>query len=379
LKLKDISSKQRGRASRAAPRYPQWYVKIAFGALYRRSFYQQLRVFSLAGLPLDESISDLRQQAADAKQWILFQVYDDIRDKLRRGVAFAPSLQTWCPPSEILLIASGKGGSKSMAEAITRVLKMQTGIAEMRVTLFTVMMEPTIILLGTYGLVIWMSTHFVDALLATSRGINAADFTGAAHELVAVGEFGGGFQAVLPPVAAISLGALILFTLPRWTGALRRYADDLPPWSIYRAVQGAGWMQAFSMLAQSGVPYEKILFDTAGLGTPWLRERILAARFLMVRRGLAVGDALAATGFNFPSKAIVLNLKAFGARRGFDEALAEVADEWFKSIVAAVKQSASLMGMLTMVLTTAVILWIFQASNAMTNQMTTLLRSQTGG
>ena len=360
-------------------RYPVWYARAIFGIAHRRDFYRQLRISSLAQTPLAETIKDLRQQATDTRQKLYWFVLNEIDAKMSDGAPFSAALQDWCPSSEILLLSSGRGGARSLADAITRVLRMQKGLAEMRGTLVSVMLEPTFIVLGTYGLVVWMATNFVHALLAVTRGLPDSDFTGLAHQLIVVGELGSGWRVLIPPGILLAAAGLVFFSFSRWTGALRKYADSIPPWSLYRSVQGAAWMQSFSLLAESKVDYQKIMKDTAALGTPWLRERVLAARHLMIRPGMPVGSALWSTGYNFPSRDIALNLKSFGARPGFAEALSEVADEWFEAIVTTVKQVSVLMGILTMVLSTIAILWTFQASNDLQSQVTSILRSQYGG
>jgi len=356
--------------------YPKFYTLMIFRIVHRRSFYQQLRVFALAGNPMALTIATLRDQAVESAQLCFWYVLNDIYEQMEEGKYFALALSGWCPQSEILLISSGAGGSKQMAEAISRVLSVQKKLADMRGTFIFVMMEPTAVFLGTYGLIVWMASSFLNQMLAMIPNVDVTQFTGPAHQLVVIGELGSGYRAFLPPILFIALAYLIAWSFPRWTGKTRKFFDNIPPWSIYRSVQGAGWMQTFAMLAQSKVNYSNIMRETAALGTPWLRERILAARALMTKPGLPVGAALWASGYNFPSKTIAQNLKAFGARPAFAEALSEVADEWFDSIVSNMKATSMVTSIVTMIVATLAILWLFGASNALFTQVTTLLRSR---
>jgi nitrate reductase NapE component len=333
--------------------YPVWFISFIFQAFYRRSFYQQLRVFSLAQTPLAETIATLRDQAREAKQALLWYVLNDMYTKI--------------------------GGNRLLAEAITRVLKRQKDMSEIKMTFIVVLLEPTVVFLGTYGLIVWMSTSFLDAILKLTRGIDTEQFTGLAHSLVVVGELGRGWHAFIPPAVLILISIVIGWSMSRWTGSSRRYFDGVPPWSIYRSIQGAGWMQSFAMLAESKVAFERIMLDTSELASPWLKERIVAARHLMVRPGMSVGEALASTGYDFPSKAVALNLKAFGARPSFPDALSEVAEEWFTTIVANMKTASMILGMVSLMLSTLGIMWVFQASNDLFNQVSIILRAKYGG
>ena len=357
---------------------PRLVVRLLFGLLNRRAFYQQLRVFSLSNTPIAETIAELRIQAEEGKQKILWYVLNDIQNGLRAGLSFAETLREWCPQSDLLLLTAGGSSNKLMADAISRILKRSLGISEMWSALIFVMVEPSIVLFGTYGLVIWMSTTFLQKLLAEVPGVNADEFTGLAHQIVVVGEFGKGIGALFPPALFIAAMMLIFWSFPRWTGSVRKYFDVIPPWSIYRAVQGAGWMQSFAMLAQSKVAYQKIMKDTATLASPWLKERIITARQLMTNPGLPVGEALWASGYGFPSKKVALNLKAFGARPGFEDALGEISDEWFRSTINSVKVASMILGIVTMLVSTIAILWVFQSSNALETQLTTILKLKYG-
>jgi type II secretory pathway component PulF len=359
--------------------YPVWFISFIFQAFYRRSFYQQLRVFSLAQTPLAETIATLRDQAREAKQALLWYVLNDMYTKMGDGRAFARVLEGWCPASEVLLVSAGSGGNRLLAEAITRVLKRQKDMSEIKMTFIVVLLEPTVVFLGTYGLIVWMSTSFLDAILKLTRGIDTEQFTGLAHSLVVVGELGRGWHAFIPPAVLILISIVIGWSMSRWTGSSRRYFDGVPPWSIYRSIQGAGWMQSFAMLAESKVAFERIMLDTSELASPWLKERIVAARHLMVRPGMSVGEALASTGYDFPSKAVALNLKAFGARPSFPDALSEVAEEWFTTIVANMKTASMILGMVSLMLSTLGIMWVFQASNDLFNQVSIILRAKYGG
>jgi type II secretory pathway component PulF len=358
---------------------PRWFIIMVFGLFHRRAFYRQLRVFSLATSPLADTLLNLSQQAREAGQAYLWYALNDIYLNMGEGTNFALALEDWCPPSEILLISSGSGGNKLLADAILRVLKRQKDMANIRTSFIFVMLEPGTVLVGTYFLMIWMATQFLSQLLSTTRGIDPSRFTGEAHQLVVLGEFGQGWHAIIPPAFAAGIVGLIVWSFPRWVGGVRRYFDLIPPWSIYRAVQGAGWMQSFAMLSESKVPYVKIMSDTAALAPPWLRERLLAARRLMITPGMPVGSALAATGYNFPSKSVALNLKAFGARPSFPDALSEVAEEWFTTIVDNMKLASSIVAIVTMLVATMSIIWLFQSANDLFSQVTTMLRSQYGG
>ncbi len=366
------------RRDREPFRWPMPVARFFFGMSYRRKFYQRLRIISVASVPLKEGVEELRKQAMESGQTAFMQMLDDVYQKMVRGALFSDAIADWCPSVDRLLLASSTGGNRSMTTVVDQILHLQDGVAEMKGSLLSVLTEPTMILLGTYGLILWMSSSFMTKLLAAAPGVTPAMFTGPAQQMVAVGRFASGVGAFALPMGILAFFLLIRWSMPNWKGRVRTWFDNIPPWSVYRSIQGASWMQSFAAMAQSGITYEDILQETSNRASPWLRERLLAARERLMS-GSSLGEAFWATGYQFPSKGIAADLKAFGSRTGFDQALGSLADEWFSGTVKSVKGASFFVGLFSMLASTLAILWVFTSSNAMINQLTQIMRNLHGG
>ena len=64
--------------------------------------------------------------------------------------------------------------------------------------------------------------------------------------------------------------ALFLYTLPIWTGRVRRFLDPYPPWVLYRDFSGAMLIVSLSTLMQSGVSLRSSLERSLRFSSPWL-------------------------------------------------------------------------------------------------------------
>ena len=67
----------------------------------------------------------------------------------------------------------------------------------------------------------------------------------------------------------ISIG-LLIYSLPRWTGPVRRYLDRYPPWVLYRDFSGAMLIVSLSTLMRSGVSLRSSLERALRYSSPWL-------------------------------------------------------------------------------------------------------------
>lgn len=131
--------------------------------------------------------------------------------------------------------------------------------------------------------------------------------------------------------------AWVAWSLPRLTGKLRVKLDLLPPWSIYRASAGAAFMLNVAVMVQANIKLLDALQQLYETATPYMRERI-GATIQGIQRGRNLGEALADSEFNFPSKEAVRLLLLLAGNSGFDKTLHNFSIEWADATVLRVKR-----------------------------------------
>jgi type II secretory pathway component PulF len=118
-------------------------------------------------------------------------------------------------------------------------------------------------------------------------------------------------------------------SLPRWAGRSRTWVESIPPWSVYRRLQGAQWMLAFSKLSKAGIPQADALRLQAEMATPWLAERLRDAA-TRVKNGSEIGKAFIDGEYGFPDRIVADDLSAFSGSADFPLLIEELAREWLK-------------------------------------------------
>ncbi|MDC7123868.1 type II secretion system F family protein, partial [Cellulomonas fimi] len=112
------------------------------------------------------------------------------------------------------------------------------------------------------------------------------------------------------PAAAFSGAALVvasLWSLPRWRGRIRRLADSIMPWSLYKDLQGAVFLMNTGALLGAGVHELEAMQLLHSFAPPWLQERLDAARDEM-SEGNSLGMALRKSGYDFKKKTLKVTL-----------------------------------------------------------------------
>src|SRR3546814_18795379 len=94
---------------------------------------------------------------------------------------------------------------------------------------------------------------------------------------------------------------------------IRIYLDKIPPWSIYRMLQGSTFLLNIAIMIKAGVRLQNILIMMDKTGSPWVRSRVGAA-LAGINSGLNLGQALPGTGYQFPDDRKVQFLRSENGR-----------------------------------------------------------------
>jgi type II secretory pathway component PulF len=142
-------------------------------------------------------------------------------------------------------------------------------------------------------------------------------------------------------VALIGLICVVVWSLPNWTGELRIRADRFPPWSVYRLTVGVVWLYTLSIFMRSKIQISHIFNDmlSSEASTPYLRERVQAI-LENSHEGESFGDALHASGMNFPDAVLVDDLRVYAKLPGFQKKLSELAQDWLTEGVELIQKRA---------------------------------------
>jgi type II secretory pathway component PulF len=144
--------------------------------------------------------------------------------------------------------------------------------------------------------------------------------------------------------------------------------DRYPPWSLYRLVVGSGFMLTASAMIKAGVKETKILVVLQRGASKWYVERLSRTLF-QVKNGHNLGEALYRTGFNFPDKETVQDLRAYAQLGKFEDNLERLGQRWLTESVARVKAQVSVLFMTSLLFFGGVFFWIAGGIFSLVNQV----------
>lgn len=326
-----------------------WIASKTMGADARLRLYERLASPLQAGVGIQTAIGQLYQRAAfksETETMAIMLRY--VMFSLNEGKAFSDGLAPFIPLSELLIIKAGEakgdlsGSLFKAASTVRSVQRIKSAVvgAMAKPAIFTALLFVAMFIVGS----------FVVPKVATV--FPSEDWTGGAAALAMIGNWTTSIYFPMTIGGMFLLIFLLTLTLKRWKGDMRTAFDKIPPYSLYRILQGAGWMTTLSAMLQSGRSIRATLQDLEDLarkdGNAYLTVRTQRIVVENERGAENIGIAMERAGVNFPDEEIISDMVMQSSLTNFDERIGIIADQWISDSVERVQRIASVLTTLSL-------------------------------
>lgn len=321
----------------------RWIGQKTFSTTDRMTLYEDLAFLLENNQKTEDAIAGLQRSRRRKNDPVLLCL-NDVRHALARGRGLDVGLAGWVPSQEATILRAGRL-AKDLRGALLRAIEVVKGVGEMKTTALVNLTYPLMLLAGTFYMMQMVSEHFLPRLEQLSP---SESWTGWMWWLGAITHFFVDNRYYLGAGLA-AFTAWVIWSLPRLTGTVRRRVlDHLFPWSLYREVQGVAFLLNLSALLRAQLRTDEALDMLSRHATPWMYERLTATR-RQVARGKHLGQALADSGFAFPSREAIDRLILLTAGPGGEDNIENFARMWLRKAIRRIKrvcQAFQLAGML---------------------------------
>lgn len=291
---------------------------------------------------------------------------------IENGNELGISLKDWVQSEEYMLIVSGES-SGTLPQSMMSIVKGMRAKSQIRSAILGGLAYPFFLILLAFAFLWLLGFKLVPAFTSAIR-LDSVEWFGFAKVVIVLSDF---IQNWLPTLAGSMAALFVVFfiSLPIWNSSLRTRLDRFPPYAIYRILQGANWLIGMSALIQSGVRIERALELTASGATPYGKARIFGA-LRGLRAGRSFGEALQETGYDFPSRDVVMDIVVYSGHKGMDEALRKIADEWLEESVMQIQQIMSILFSVSLVFVGCTVLLTVLGVMDLQQQLSALLQQR---
>jgi type II secretory pathway component PulF len=341
-----------------------FFDRLAFGWTVRERMYRHLSIQVANDVTWVVALETFRARLLRRRSRRAAEVVADVLRAIKNGRSLAVSLGRWVPADEAMMVASGEQGG-NLPAVLAAVINAKSKVVRVRRTVLAAATTPMLYLCALYGLVWAIGEFFLPVI---EESIPRGRITGIGASLYVLGDFATSPLAGVIPLIFVGIGLLITWSLPRWTGRGRVYAEMVFPYSFARDINGYLWLLSFSTLLSAGQPDVRILGEQAKRGTPWLRERVVAIRRRM-ENGASLPQALYAVGFSFPNPDLIDDIATMAPFRDFPKRIAKIADEWADEFEWRTTRNVKAVGLVFDILMYGLIGYVLVAINSMSGQI----------
>lgn len=318
----------------------RYLTKLSFTGNTRLDFYRSLLLLLDNQVRLNEALAELYTVYSNygkKKNAPVAVVIDECLKKMNEGVSFSEALSWWLPVEEGMLLQSGEMAGK-LGEAFNEAEKIMSARKRIVGAIAGALTYPLLLFVMMGFLLHMIATDLVPKL---ARVVDPSQWGGSAGLLRDIASFvtDYGFATII--IMVLSAGVIII-SLPLLRGRIRVFLDVLPPWSIYRLVHGTTFLLNVGSLIKSGMRLNTALDKLRVGANPWLAERIDAAKDGLTE-GKNFGEALIASGYNFPDQKANRFLAVISAYSGIDNAIIKFSNRWLEETVTRIQNVAKVM------------------------------------
>lgn len=333
----------------------RWWAKSQFNEQTRLRLYRKLAKMLGSGLPMLKVLEELHQRASqngEKPNEPLAVVLDDCRRAVQNGRLLSEGLESWIPQNEQMIILAGEQAGR-LESTLSAVIQVVQSSKKIKSVIFGGIAYPVSVFILILAYIHIFGTKVIPEF---ARMVDPSAWKGAAKSLHVMSLFVQSYMVFLV-LFFITLVVVIVASMPRWTGSLRAWFDKVAPYSIYRLVNGSGFLLSFSALQFAGVTVERSLIRLSDMASPWMRERLDGA-LMGVKSGLNCGEALRNSGYGFPSDEVIDDLCVYAEYKGFAEALQTLADEWIEEGIEQVSIQMKILNSVAIIALAMVIGWL---------------------
>jgi len=296
----------------------------------RMRLYSQLHLYLKNNHKLDVALTEMYNiYSEDGKKPRnrIALMMKEILTGMAGGFSFSNSIAPYIPEGEFFLISAGEKSSY-LKEAMMQATRLIKGKQRIAASMRKAFVYNIFLSFMMVGVLVVAAFYLIPQSMIM---IKPEQLTGFAYAVYAMSQFVVHY-GIYSLVVIIGLVYLIRWAQPNYTGRHRVTLDRFWPFSLYRTVNGATFLISLSSLMQANVQTGDALKELAEHASPYIRQRILAARSGL-HHGQGLGESLHTSGYQFPDPEAIRHLRILGSKSGVEISISHFADDWLEEAI----------------------------------------------
>lgn len=298
---------------------------------------------------------------------LLYYVYEDILDKLKTGSSESESLKKFLPETDVMMVEAFVNDDISIG--FKQLIEYNEKIHEMNSSLKKAVIKPAGYFIALYAIIGYFSLFLIPEILKTLP--EGAELSWGSEVMVFLND---NYISMLvwTIIIVIAIIAILSWALPRYNGSLRLTLEAVPPFSIYKIVNGCGFLNALNSLTSSGFQEFEAIEKMRDLAVA-NKNIYMAYRLNIIvdkmKQSASVGAALVDMKLNFPDKEILKDLEIYSTYGILDESLSKMTEDITEKGLSLIKIQAKVIEVVMLFVVVLGLLTLFNGIFSMTTDL----------
>ncbi len=319
-----------------------------FGNKQQLAFLEDLFALINDGIPANRAVEMMSQVTSGLTR----EVAVSIAEKIAQGQPLAEGMREWFAPNVIEIIRVGEAGgalAQTMKSAINTL--SQRGVALS--SFFAAVAYPLMVIVIACIVILYLNnTVFKQFLLIKPM----SQWPESGKRLVTIANFIQDWWWL----ALLMLVIIILIfrrLLTYYTGELRPFLDNFPPFSFYRSYISARFLETLGLLVSNGVVFRSAIRVMQHQANPYLHSHLVAMEHLLSMGKTNIADVLD-TGLVSPRD--LMRLRVMAEVKGFEHGLIRMGIRGTEQVTQTLKVLSRILGGVLLTLGALMIIVIVQ-------------------
>lgn len=339
-------------------------AKMSFGIKKRIDLYEQIRAMTEEGIPIVDVITSLeRIYKSENKNDRRVYILGRWRKAMENHGSILKEIIHWIPESEVVMFKTAEETGewvKCLDSLIFQVEKQ----SEIRKVVISTMGYPVFLSIFLIGILYGFGKHGVPMLAGMLPVNKWPEFSMPLHDISVF--IAGNIHLV---VAGIIGFFVIVFKLQnKYVGKARPYLDRVPPFNVYKAMQGASFLISLASLLKAGIPVIDAVKIIEGNSSPWVKSKIKNINKAFNRGDTGAGALIAGGGDSMFNRDIRIQIKAYSQLAQMDRSIYKIGMVAIEITSDNVKAMTGLVKMAMFFMVAISIVWVY-ASFIQVSQM----------
>lgn len=322
--------------------------QMTFSTDDREDIYDNFRQYLLTGQAIESTFRHMinnytrRGKKPDSP---MAEILREWAEKLKQGDSLGSALRGWVPEQELSVIEAcdvagrpwdGFQKAIKIARSADRIKKAIRGAVFTGIYMFSL----------SFMLLAFACSLLVPVLLDAVPLVRWSEAQKCVYYFyLTVTDYGWLLLGVI-----LLAGKLFFYSLPRWTGQSRFYADKFLPYSLYKAMQGSTFIINIDAMLSSGIPLREALIKIRSMSaSEWLKEKITGALSGLTEGSVNLGLALDNAGYEFPGEAAIIKMQSLFETANREGSLEKFGERELENTLTGVERKAAAIKVFSMV------------------------------